>query len=88
MLTSHRPIRRFHVVVMLWTLKESTKKRDAHAELCFCSCCHCLRHHGCLSSLVTKYLALGVEGLSGGLMDQWISLFKSGLETFISSLFY
>ena len=35
-----------------------------------------------------KILALGVEGLSGGLMDQWISLFKSGLETFISSLFY
>ena len=35
MLTSHRPIRRFHVVVMLWTLKESTKKRDAHAEYCF-----------------------------------------------------
>ena len=52
--------------------------------------CHCLRHHGCLSSLVTNYLTLGVEGLSGGLMDQWISLFKSGLETLslISSLFH
>ena len=35
--TSHRPIRRFHVVVVLWTLKESTKKRYAYAKLLFCS---------------------------------------------------
>ena len=33
MLTSHRPIRRFHVIVMLWTLKESTKS-VMHMQSC------------------------------------------------------
>ena len=28
---------RFHVVVVQWTAKEGTKKRDARAELLFCS---------------------------------------------------
>ena len=30
-----RQIRRFHVVVMQWTSKKCTKKRDARAELLF-----------------------------------------------------
>ena len=30
-----RQIRRFHVVVVQWTSKECTKKRDARAELLF-----------------------------------------------------
>ena len=34
--TNHR-IRRFHVVVMHWTSKKCTKKRDARAELWVCS---------------------------------------------------
>ena len=32
-----RSIRRFHVVVVQWTSKKFTKKRDARAELLFCS---------------------------------------------------
>ena len=34
--TNHR-IRRFHVVVVHWTSKKCTKKRDAPAELWVCS---------------------------------------------------
>ena len=54
-----RQIRRFHVVVVQWTSKKSTKKRDARAELLFWSlnlllfwsrCCR--RRRSCLSSLV------------------------------------
>ena len=32
-----RQIRRFHVVVVQWTKKKCTKKRDARAELLFWS---------------------------------------------------
>ena len=32
-----RPVRRFHVVVVQWTSKKCTKKRDARAELLFWS---------------------------------------------------
>ena len=32
-----RQIRRFHVAVVQWTSKKCTKKRDARAELLFCS---------------------------------------------------
>ena len=32
-----RRIWRFHVVVVQWTSKKCTKKRDAHAEQLFCS---------------------------------------------------
>ena len=32
-----RQIRRFHVVVVEWTSKKGSKKRDAHAELLFLS---------------------------------------------------
>ena len=42
-------IRRFHVVVMQWTSKKCSKKRDARAELL----CRRLRHLRCLSSLLT-----------------------------------
>ena len=55
-----RPIRRFHVVVVQWTSKKCTKKRDARAELLFWSLkllffwsCRCGRRHSCLSSLLT-----------------------------------
>ena len=39
MLTSstNHPIKRFHVVVVHWTSKKCTKKRDARAELWVCS---------------------------------------------------
>ena len=36
-LSMKRQIRRFHVVVVQWTSKKSTKKRDARAELLFWS---------------------------------------------------
>ena len=35
--STKRPIGRFHVVVVQWTSKKCTKKRDARAELLFCS---------------------------------------------------
>ena len=34
---SENPIRRFHVVVVQWTLEICTNKRDARAELLFFS---------------------------------------------------
>ena len=54
-----RQIRRFHVVVVQWTSKKCTKKRDARAELLFWSLNllffwsrRCGRHRSCLSSLM------------------------------------
>ena len=54
-----RQIRRFHVVVVQWTSKKCTKKRDARAELLFWSLNllffwsrRCGRRRGCLSSLL------------------------------------
>ena len=54
-----RQIRRFHVVVVQWTSKKCTKKRDARAELLFWSLnllCfwsrRCGRRRSCLSSLI------------------------------------
>ena len=56
----NRQIRRFHIVVMQWTSKKCTKKRDARAQLLFWSlnllffwsrrCCRC---RSCLSSLLS-----------------------------------
>ena len=53
-----RQIRSFHVVVVQWTSKKCTKKRDARAELLFWSLNllffwsrRCGRRSGCLSSL-------------------------------------
>ena len=55
-----RQIRRFHVVVVQWTSKKCTKKRDARAELLFWSLNlllfwsrRCGRRRSCLSSLIT-----------------------------------
>ena len=54
-----RQIRRFHVVVVQWTSKKCTKKRDARAELLFCfaiaflSCCR-RRGRSFLSSLLRQ----------------------------------
>ena len=54
-----REIRRFHVVVVQWTSKKCTKKRDACAELLFWSLNllflwsrRCGRRRSCLSSLI------------------------------------
>ena len=55
-----RQIRRFHVVVVNWTSKKCTKKRDARAELLFWSLNllfffrsrRCGRRRGCLSFLM------------------------------------
>ena len=54
-----RQIRTFHVVVVHWTSKKCTKKRDARAELLFWSLnllffrsLRCGRRRGCLSSLM------------------------------------
>ena len=56
-----RQIRRFHVVVVQWTLKKCTKKRDARAELLFWSLNllffwsrRCGRRRSCLSSLIKQ----------------------------------
>ena len=56
-----RQIRRFHVVVVQWTSKKCTKKRDARAELLFWSlnlllfcCCGRRSSSSCLSSLLRK----------------------------------
>ena len=58
-----RQIRRFCVVVVQWTSKKCTKKRDARAELLFWSLikpivfwsrrCGCRRRRSCLSSLMS-----------------------------------
>ena len=55
-----RQIRRFHVVVVQWTSKKCTKKRDARAELLFWSLNllffwsrRCGRRRSCLSSLIS-----------------------------------
>ena len=47
-----RRIRWFYVVVVQWTSKKCTKKRDARAELFFAYCCR--GGGGCLSSLLTR----------------------------------
>ena len=54
-----RQIRRFHVVVVQWTSKKCTKKREARAELLFWSLnrlffwsCRWCRRRSCLSSLI------------------------------------
>ena len=54
-----RQIRRFHVVIVQWTSRKWTKKRDARAELLFWSLKllffwsrRCGRCRGCLSSLI------------------------------------
>ena len=54
-----RQIRRFYAVVVQWTSKKCTKKRDARAELLFWSLNlwffwsrRCGRRRGCLSSLL------------------------------------
>ena len=58
MLTSSvkRRIGRFDIVVVQWTWKKCTKKRDARAELLFCSYnqlfSRCCRRRGSLSSLM------------------------------------
>ena len=56
-----RQIRRFHVVVVQWTSRKRTKKRNARAELLFWSLNllffwrrRCGRRRSCLSSLLTK----------------------------------
>ena len=48
-----RQIRRFHVVVVQWTSKKCTKKRDSLLELLFWSR-RCGRRRSCLSSLITN----------------------------------
>ena len=67
--STKRRIGRFHVVVVLWTSKKCTKKRDARAELLFLlikpivfwRCRRC--RHNCLSSLLSpdKDLQYAVE---------------------------
>ena len=54
-----RRIGSFYVVVVQWTSKKSTKKRDARAELLFCSqnqlfseAVVCRRRRSCLRSVV------------------------------------
>ena len=56
-----RQIRKFHVVVVQWTSKKCTKKRDARAELLLWSLNllffwsrRCGRHRSCLSSLFSQ----------------------------------
>ena len=56
-----RQIRRFHVVIVWWTSKKCTKKRDARVEPLFCSLnllffwsCRRRRSSSCLSSLLRK----------------------------------
>ena len=63
MFSIKQSIRRFHVVVVQWTSKKCTKKRDARAELLFWSLikpivfwsrrCGCRRRRSCLSSLMS-----------------------------------
>ena len=58
-----RQIRKFHVVVVQWTSKKCTEKRDTRAELLFWSLikpivfwsrrCGCRRRRSCLSSLMS-----------------------------------
>ena len=59
-----RPVRRFHVVVVQWTSKKCTKKRDARAELLFWSLNllffwsrRCGRRRSCLSSLILTHIS-------------------------------
>ena len=60
-----RQIRRFHVVVVKWTSRKLTKKRDARAELLFWSLNllffwsrRCGRRRSCLSSLMFRVVTL------------------------------
>ena len=66
--TVKRHIGRFHVVVVQWTSKKCTNKRDARAELlfwslkllfvCFFWSRRCGRRRSCLSSLMTTIMVM------------------------------
>ena len=77
MFSIKRSIRRFHVVVVQWTSKKCTKKRDARAELLFWSLikpivfwsrrCGCRRRRSCLSSLMSTINILAAVSLQTAL---------------------
>ena len=85
-----RQIRSFHVVVVQWTSKKCTKKRDARAELLFWSLNllffwsrRCGRRRGCLSSLITRSHVRYIKILTGlrGFLVIFLSIF--GLVFFV-----
>ena len=81
--------RRFHVVVVQWTSKKCTKKRDARAELLFWSLNlllfwsrRCGRRRNCLSSLMTStdtdWLINHDAPRLVGFEQQWLVLSSAG----------
>ena len=79
-----RRLGRFHVVVVRWTSKKCTKKRDAHAELLFCSKWRTTRSRGKLD-LVPQYTDFSVYGqLQNGQLTLLIVVFVFEAETLCS----